>query len=271
MRGVSSPPLGPFLDWWESLAVWACLPADHGPASCTFGLSAGNNHFFHVNKAVRWTKTHQEEPGAVDDSSCGTEGFVRIHQHQSSAASSQQVHLVSPEYSQMERQWFGTIRNRQAPAAHGPPSSSANSVWDSCENMEQGPTAKVSSQRAGPSAPRDVVLEKSLPLFGRGDHSQDEDELLTAQEKISLTARAIKLFVIFMPIVLLGGIALLLAHAIDSQKDPKGAQKREDRGEGGVLSSRSGANGAPVKHDGTASWLRSFAFHRLLEGCRLGS
>lgn len=268
MHCLSSPPLGPFLDWWESLAIWACLSADDGAATYTFSLSEGSNHFFHLNKETRKIKTQQPGLHSVNDFSCATEVPERNHQDQGDATTSQHAHSTHNVYSQMDNSWFGTNWAGQSPAEGKALSSSDDSIWDSCENMEQASFSKISYQHPGTSVPRNDIVEKSLPLFGRADHSQDEDELLTAKEKLVLAGRAMNLLLIFLPILLFGGITLLLAQAIDNQQKRNGAQKLVHRGDEGTSSSQNETNGPPVKGDGAASWLRSSAFHSLCKGCR---
>ena len=102
-------------------------------------------------------------------------------------------------------------------------------------------------------------MEVVLPLYGRQDHVIEEKEL-SAVERLELSLRGLRLFLAFLPFILLGVFLLLIAYSLDKchQQAKKSRQKQEP---------------SSLQLTMRKKWvnrMRTVAFQRLLQGCRDG-
>ncbi|GMH32943.1 hypothetical protein BSKO_00777 [Bryopsis sp. KO-2023] len=252
----SSPPLKPLLDLWESTEMWVFILPESCHGQRGFGMSEPRSVMLSINHgrhAPASTSSSQDR----EISFSAFESPRRVQQQEDEGPSCSFEQPMERVSSPGKKEWVGFLSRGKGDGG-ACSSSSEVSVWDSCADAERlSPNCRSSQmpvlneEENRPSTSGMSFDESELPLFGRQDHAQEE-EPLTSLEKTLLVARAVRLFFIFMPVVLFGGIVLVLANSLES-----GAQKERNAE-------------LAAKKQKKASGMKTWAFDRLLAGCRTG-
>lgn len=228
--------------------MWAYLSTNHGRSVCAFGLTDSQATVFCVNKFIK----KGIQPIGPSGSSLGDEPCL-LAQDMSPVEAHKEFSYIQKSQTNIVDSPFG-IQAHQGGMSTS--SASESSIWDSCLDAEHDTTKRLINGRRGSSYLEDRVSEEDLPVYGRGDHSQDDVTSISAQEKAILAMRAIKLLMLFVPILLFGGVALVIARGLE----PKPCASK--KGPSSMISK------ASRKKKDAASVIKTWACKKLLHGCR---